>query len=437
MNQEKSPTDLDEYCAVMGHLAGVLRALREDAAITQEELAEKAGLSARTISDIERGLRKRLYRDTAERLGNALGLAEDALAEFVDLGRGRTTDLRRELDAGFRHRFVAWHVDRVSALADQVGQEEQWYAVLDADEANLTVALRWADEAGDTESLLQLCAGLWRYWQVRGDLRTGREWLERGLSGTPPADPSTRMVALWGLAWLAYQQGDDTRASECAVELGVLADQVGSVVERRNVATVRGIVALARDDVEEAVVDLDAALVLAREADQPWLLATSLLNVGIARIAAGQTDDARVFLAEALREYAELGDERFRARSLGYLGLAALVDGDPERGESLYAQSLFVFDELGGGMGIAEGFTGLATAAVMRDLPLRAAQLGGAAERLRESFAGRALPVERRLAESELARARAAAGEQGWQDAWTSGRALRLEEAIALALNLP
>src|SRR5690348_14900154 len=147
----------------MGHLAGVLRSLREDAAITQEELAERAGLSARTISDIERGLRKRLYRDTAERLGAALGLAEDTLAEFVDLGRGRTAELRRELDEGFRRRFVGWHVDRVSALADQVGHEDQWYAVLDADEPNLTVALRWADEAGDSEALLLLCAGLWRY----------------------------------------------------------------------------------------------------------------------------------------------------------------------------------------------------------------------------------------------------------------------------------
>ena len=53
--------------------------------------------------------------------------------------------------------------------------------MLDADEANLTVALRWADDAGDTESLLQLGAGLLRYWQARGDLAIGRRWLERGL----------------------------------------------------------------------------------------------------------------------------------------------------------------------------------------------------------------------------------------------------------------
>jgi transcriptional regulator with XRE-family HTH domain len=419
----------------MGHLAGVVRSLREEAGLTQEELADSARLSARSVSDIERGLRKRLYRDTADRLGTALGLDADALAEFVDLARGRRSDLRGELDAGFRRRFVAWHLDRVSVLSDQVGHEDQWYAVLDADEANLAVALRWAAEAGDNESLLRLGAGLWRYWQERGQLALGRDWLERGLRAAPPASAATRMAALWGLAWLAHQQGDDACASGYAEELTALADVVGDASARRNAATVRGIVSLDRDDVAAAVANLEEALVLAREADQPWLVATSLLNLGIARIAAGDTGQARALLAAAIREYDELGDERFRARSLGYLGLAALVDGDPERGEALYAQSLTLFDDLGDDKGVAEALTGLATAAAVRGVPLRAAELGGAAERLRESFAGRALPVERRVAAAELARAEDAVGHDRWRDAWTRGRARRSEDAVALALD--
>lgn len=416
----------------MGHLAGVLRSLREDATLTQEELAEKAGLSVRTISDIERGLRKRLYRDTAERLGNALGLVDVALTDFVELARGRATDLKRDLDTEFRRRFVTWYIDRLSTLADHFGNEELWFEVLDADEPNLTVALRWAEDAGDTEALLQLCAGLWRYWQARGDLSSGRDWLERGLRASPAASASTRATALWGLAWLAYQQGDDAYAAACADELGSLAEEP---VAHRNAATVRGIVALARDDSALALRDLEEALRLARAIEEPWLLATSLLNVGIARVGAGQTSAAREAIGEALRIYADLGDERFRARSLGYLGLAALVDGDPDRGEALFAQSLAVFEALGEGKGIAEGLSGLATAAALRGLPVRAAQLGGAAERLRESFAGRPLPVEGRLAEAQLSRARAVVGDDRWREAWTRGRALRDDEAIALALD--
>jgi transcriptional regulator with XRE-family HTH domain len=421
----------------MGHLGAVLRALREDASMTQEELANRAGLSVRTVSDVERGLRRRLYRDTAERLADALDLAADQRAQFVDLARGRTADVKRDLDAEFKRRFVAWHVDRVSSLADRVGQEETWFAVLDADEANLSVALRWADEAADAESLLLLGAGLFRYWQARGALKVGREWLERGLRVMPPAGISTRMAGLWGLAWLAYQQGDEATAADCARELACLSQEAGDPSASRNAATVRGIVALANQDVDRSLVDFEMALGLARDLDDHWLVATSALNLGIAHYAAGDTAKARQLIGEALRAYEDVGDERFRARCLGYMGLAALCDGDTGRGESLYGQSLVIFEEFGEAKGIAESLTGLATAAAIRGLPMRAAQLAGAAEHIRESFDGRALPVERRLANTELARVRDRSDSDSWTAAWISGRALRQDEAITAALDIP
>lgn len=245
------------------------------------------------------------------------------------------------------------------------------------------------------------------------------------------------MTALWGLAWLAYQQGDDACAAECVRELAGLARQVDDATARRNAATISGIVSLAGEDVPAALSSLEKAVELARGLEESWLLATSLLNLGIAKIAARETGEARKLIGEALREYHELGDERFRARALGYLGLASLADGDAQRGEVLYAQSLVVFEALGEAKGVAEGLTGMAIAAAIRGLPVRAAQLGGAAERLRESFAGRALPVERRLAEVELARVKNEVGDVDWYAAWTTGRALREDEAISEALTLP
>lgn len=218
----------------MGQLAGFLRSFREAATITQEELAERAGLSVRTVSGIERGLRRRLYSDTAERLASALGLSVAARKEFLVRPRGRSCDTRRELDVAFRPRFVAWHVERVSALADLVGSEDQWYAVLDADEPNLTVALRWAAEAGDNESLLRLGSGLFRYWQARGHLTRGRQWLERGLNSEPSASLKARLTALWGLAWFAFEQGDEAAAARCGQELSTLADQAEDSPQRRD-----------------------------------------------------------------------------------------------------------------------------------------------------------------------------------------------------------
>jgi hypothetical protein len=73
----------------------------------------------------------------------------------------------------------------------------------------------------------------------------------------------------------------------------------------------------------------------------------------------------------------------------------------------------------------------------MRGLPTRAARLAGAAEATRESFGGRPLPVEGRLADEELARIEGQCDRDSWTAAWISGRALRRHEAIAEALEDP
>src|SRR5690349_11166811 len=68
--------------------AGLLRRLRADAGLTQEELAEAAGLSPRSVSDLERGINRTARKDTAVLLGGALGLAEPVHARVVAAGRG-------------------------------------------------------------------------------------------------------------------------------------------------------------------------------------------------------------------------------------------------------------------------------------------------------------------------------------------------------------
>ena len=62
---------------------GLLRQLRAEAGLTQEELAEAASLSPRSVSDLERGIHRTARKDTAELLAGALGLAEPARSLFV------------------------------------------------------------------------------------------------------------------------------------------------------------------------------------------------------------------------------------------------------------------------------------------------------------------------------------------------------------------
>ena len=68
--------------------AGLLRRLRDDAGLTQEELAEAATLSPRAVSDLERGVNRTARHDTARLLAGALGLGEPERELFVAAARG-------------------------------------------------------------------------------------------------------------------------------------------------------------------------------------------------------------------------------------------------------------------------------------------------------------------------------------------------------------
>src|SRR5580693_4082702 len=69
--------------------AGLLRQLRGEAKLTQEELAEAAGLSLRAVSDLERGINRTARKDTATLLAGALYMAEAVSVVFVKAARGR------------------------------------------------------------------------------------------------------------------------------------------------------------------------------------------------------------------------------------------------------------------------------------------------------------------------------------------------------------
>ena len=67
----------------------LLRRLRQGARLTQEELAERAGVSVRGISDLERGVNRTARRETSCFLADALGLSGETRFAFLDAARGR------------------------------------------------------------------------------------------------------------------------------------------------------------------------------------------------------------------------------------------------------------------------------------------------------------------------------------------------------------
>lgn len=82
------PADGD-YQAPASSFANELRRRRLDAELTQRDLAERSGISARAISDLERGINHAPQRETARMLGDALDLSADERAYFLALARRR------------------------------------------------------------------------------------------------------------------------------------------------------------------------------------------------------------------------------------------------------------------------------------------------------------------------------------------------------------
>jgi predicted ATPase/DNA-binding XRE family transcriptional regulator len=109
-----------------------LRALRRAAGLTQEELAERAGLTANGVSALERGARTRPYPHTVRSLADALGVASDERHRFMAAATRATDGHRPPQDA------AAIPVQRAPATAPTlpliptalVGREEEIAAVL-------------------------------------------------------------------------------------------------------------------------------------------------------------------------------------------------------------------------------------------------------------------------------------------------------------------
>jgi transcriptional regulator with XRE-family HTH domain len=73
----------------------LLKAFRSSAALTQEELAERSGLSADTVSALERGSRQRPHATTVSHLVRSLGLEGEARLALVEAARALSHRKRR------------------------------------------------------------------------------------------------------------------------------------------------------------------------------------------------------------------------------------------------------------------------------------------------------------------------------------------------------
>jgi len=144
---------------------GLLRRLRDDAGLTQEELAEAARVSQRAVSDLERGINRTARKDTALLLAGALGLDGRACDLFVSAARGRASadDALAAVDRRPPQAFPAARGlpgNLPTQLAPFIGRDRELADIGALMRPSRLVTLTGAAGCGKTRLALQLAAGL-------------------------------------------------------------------------------------------------------------------------------------------------------------------------------------------------------------------------------------------------------------------------------------
>ena len=392
-------------------------------------------------------------------------LREFALEQLAARGE---TDAARQRHASY---FLALAERAEPALFGPT--QKTWLDQLTREHENLHAALTHASRtAGDAG--LRLAAALHRFWEIRGHFTEGRSWLAQMLAQHPDAAMSLRAKTLDAAASLATRQGDYTGAYSLYEQalrffyhledspaiantlrgLGIVADNQGNFALARSYfeqsldiarqsGDARGIavalnnlgwVADQQGDYARARALYQECLPIAREVGDKIAIANTLLNLGLTVEQQGESVSARALMEESLSTFRDIGHKSGIALVLLNLGNLAESQTDLALAEGYFSESLKLRHEANEKRPIARNLDGLAQVDWAQGQPARAARLFGAAEALRESLGIPILPIYLPEHQREVAAVRTALGETAFEKEWAAGRALTLEQAVALAL---
>src|SRR6516165_6356563 len=141
---------------------GLLRRLRDDAGLTQEELAEAATLAPRSISDLERGVSATARHETARLLARALGLTgpQRALFEAAARGRAPASEVLAAGEGAAAARTLRPLTNLPAQVSSFIGREVELAEVRSLVGGSRLVTLTGVGGAGKTRLVLQVAAGM-------------------------------------------------------------------------------------------------------------------------------------------------------------------------------------------------------------------------------------------------------------------------------------
>jgi tetratricopeptide (TPR) repeat protein len=376
--------------------------------VSDRALAWAAALCAEAAASLEGAERVVWMQRLAQELDNLRAVIvdaidrrpADALRVVTSIGdfwavRGHWAEARGYLDACLSAEGPT-NAERADALS--LGGRLSFLEA-DYDEARRQSgeALRLRKQLGDTLGEARVLADLGRIAEARTDFASARDLFGESLS-------------------LHRSVSDERGAAEQLSNLGSVAEYTS--------------------DYEVAHALHQESLAIRRRIDDKHGIATTLLNLGYVMNYRGDPAGKQV-LEEAASAFTEVGDRYGASRAMNLLAIRAWFEGDPERAWTLGQEAMRMRYEVGDRLGIAVSFESIGGLAAFQGHGAYAGTMFGAAERLRDALASPITPSDAALLQWAHNDAKKAVGDDAFEQARATGRAMRIEDAVALSLTRP
>ena len=341
---------------------------------------------------------------------SAQALQEESLAIFRELGN---------------RQGAAWALNGLADVAAAQGNHDIARALY---EESLSIFR----ELGNRQGTASLLHHLGRLVREQGDYEQARVWYEEGL--TISRELSNQQNVAWSLHHLgnvAAAQGDHLTAWSLQEECRALFQELGNRQGAAWALIELGDVAVARGNNGQAQALYEESLSIFRDLGNRQGTASLLHHLGRLVREQGDYEQARAWYEESLTIYRELNNRQGAGWSLNGMGQVAFEQGNYGKSRLLHEEGLILLRELGDRRGVAESLEGLAAVRLAQAKTASAAQLWGMAAQLRETIRSPLLGNAREFYERQLERCRLILGENAFNAAWQSGRALSWKAAIS------
>jgi DNA-binding CsgD family transcriptional regulator len=242
------------------------------------------------------------------------------------------------------------------------------------------------------------------------------------------------MKALHASGWLAHHQRDTNEARTLLEESLAIARRLDDKPGIASALHTLGRVAYYENDPETARWLAEASLATAEAIGDEWLIAWAIHLLGLAAYLENDFTQARAHYERGLAIRRTLGYEEGIGILLGLLGLVALREGDLSEARERFGGALMIMHGLLEPWHLAMMLAAFTRIAATGGQLLRAVRLGAAVSRLREVYDTPLIPVLEPLLVEGLELATKHLRTSDYMQAWSEGRALSVEEAVAEAL---